>query len=101
MKKVRTVNKKQKESWKDAIGTTELPILSLLPEPAETPIGLKNVYMVDLDSLTKKQHEKLVKHLAERYHLPREQVEDDINIIGVPIIADDCQIITNEIGRYL
>lgn len=101
MKKVRTVNKKQKESWKNAIGTTELPILSILPEPAETPIGVKNVYMIDLDLLTEKQHEKLIKHLAERYHLTKEEVNSDIDTIGVPIIADDCQIITNEIGRYL
>jgi alpha-ketoglutarate-dependent taurine dioxygenase len=101
MKKVRTHNKKQEDDWMNAIGTTELPILSLLPEPAETPSGLKNVYMVDLETLTKKQHEKLVKHLAERYHLTEEEVRSDINTIGVPIIADDCQIITNEIGRYL
>jgi hypothetical protein len=101
MKKVRTTNKKQEDAWKDVLGTTELPILSLLPEPAETPTGVKDVYMVDLETLTKKQHEKLVTHLAERYHLTEEEVRSDINILGVPIIADDCQIITNEIGRYL
>ena len=101
MKKVRTINKKQEDDWKNVLGTTELPIISLLPEPAETPIGVKNVYMIDLETLTKKQHENLVKHLAERYHLTEEEVESDINTIGVPIIADDCQIITNEIGRYL
>jgi hypothetical protein len=101
MKKVRTINKKQRDDWKNVLGTTELPIISLLSQPAETPIGVKNVYMVDLETLTKKQHERLVKHLAERYHLTEEEVRSDINTIGVPIIADDCQIITNEIGRDL
>ena len=101
MKKVRTTNKKQENDWKNVLDTTELPILSLIPEPAETPIGLKNVYMVDLETLTQKQHEKLVKYMAERYHLTEEEVESDIDTIGVPIIADDCQIITNELGRYL
>jgi len=101
MKKVKTVNKRQEQDWINVLGTTELPILSLLPEPAETPIGVRNVYMVDLNTLTKEQYEKLVKHLAARYHLTEEEVKSDIDTIGVPIIADDCQIITNEIRRYL
>jgi len=101
MKKVRTTNKKQRETWKNVLGTTELPIISLLPEPAETPIGVKNIYLMDLEALTKKQHDKLVTHLADRYHLTEEEVNADINTIGVPIIADDCLVITNELGRYL
>lgn len=101
MKKVRTINKKQENDWKNVLGITEVPIISLLTQLAETPAGVKNVYMMDLEVLTKKQHEKLVSHLAKRYHLTEEEVNSDINTIGVPIIADDCMVITNEIGRYL
>lgn len=87
------VNEERAEEWARVLGTKTVFIKSPIPNMANLP-GHPNafIYELDLDELTDGQRSQLIAHLADKFGLPAEQVESDLEAHGVPILADDCII---------
>lgn len=101
MKKVKVHNKQRAGEWIKVLGTDEVPIQSMVLHRVETPIGEKDAYMMDVEKLTKEQREALIKHLAEKFNLDKEEVRRDVFTKGVPVLYEGCTATSDEIWRYL
>ena len=101
MEYVRVIDEERAKEWRAVLGTDTLPVRSIITERALLPIGEKLVFMLDIEKLTTEQRDSLITHLAEKFNLPREEVEKGIHEMGVPILADDCIASSDEIWRYL
>ena len=101
METIRVHNKQRAEEWIKVLGTDEVPIKSMLLHRVETPIGEKDAYMMDVEKLTKEQQEALIKHLAGKFNLDKEEVRRDVFMKGVPILREDGIAASDEILRYL
>ena len=101
METVRVYNKERAKEWKKVLGTDNVPIVSLISQPFNLPIGEKYCYLLDLKQLSKEQKENLIKHLTEKFKLDKMFVEKNIEKQGVPILVDDCIVSSTEIYKYL
>lgn len=55
----------------------QVPITTPIPERVQLPIGVRSVFFVKLDRLSAEQRERLIRHLVERFGVPRAEVEAD------------------------
>ena len=55
--------------------------------------------MLDLHAITAEQRERLIKAIAERFSIPVEEVEREIEK-GVPILAEDVSVSSSDQGTF-
>ena len=84
-------NPKRVEDWMKVFGTNILYVKSPFSSLADLP-GHPNtlVYMLDLDQYSDEQRQRLVQHIADRFHIEPSVVESELEATGVPILAEDC-----------
>lgn len=86
-----TVTGDRAEAWLRILGMAEIPVLSPTCVTAEIPdYGVCRVYLVDLKALSGEQHARLAMYLADRFKKPIQDVVDDMNSRGVPVVAEGC-----------
>lgn len=83
--------------WLAVFGTAEVPIINiLLPNKANVLGEIRYVYMLDLKMLTPEQMGRLKGHIVSKFGIPMEEVERELPKIGVPILAEDVIITTDQ-----
>ena len=88
-----TVYGERAATFEAIFGTATIPIVSPLPQLGILPgIGKVAIYKLDVAALTSDQRAKLVAHLAQRFGLPAADVERDLDVDGMPILAQDCGV---------
>ncbi len=87
--------------WREVMGSHELPIVSPFPRRVNLPgHDAALVYMLNLQQITPEQREKLVAHLARKFWLPEQEVREQIERVGVPILAVDCIVVSDQRGLF-
>jgi hypothetical protein len=82
------------KEWQEVLETTTVTVQSPIPRKAVLPgIGEALVYLLDLDSLTDAQRERLSEHISQKFQIPREEVAARLDREGVPLLARDCTVI--------
>ena len=94
-------NPERKAEWLPIFGGDRVPVQSPLPIWAELPIGRRLIYMLDLGQLTDKELCALVAHIARKFQLDPDAVRQEIFTIGVPILADEVMVISDNPMAYL
>lgn len=85
------------EEWMKVFGTKEVPIINIFfPNLANVLGEIREVYMLDLDKLTPDQLGRLKGHIASKFGVSMEEIERDLPAIGVPILAEDLTITTDQ-----
>lgn len=79
-------------AWRDVFGGLEIPLESPLMRKVELPIGVREVYMLDVKKLTADVRKKLVGYLAKRFQIPAGEVDRDLESNGVPILIEDVSV---------
>jgi hypothetical protein len=99
-----TVNHPQRRlEWLEMFGTTYLHVKSISPEYAEVS-GCEEpqlVYYVDLDCLTPRQQQRLIRHLSVKFNLSIDQVKQGLAQQEVPIPATDLVLTINNPYKWL
>lgn len=49
-------------------------------------------YMLDVKAITTDERQRLIDHIVRRFNLPGEKVEQDLDQMGMPILAEDVQV---------
>jgi len=75
--------------WKQVLGTDIISVKSPIPQTAIVCGEERRVFMLDLDLLSNKQRNNLIEHLSKKFKQDREFVEDNLEKLGVPILAKD------------
>lgn len=95
----RTDNPERKQFWLETIGSDVVPILSIIPTWAHLPgVGEALVYLLDVKALKLEQQERLVRFLADRFGLTVATAWAEWELKGVPILADDVEVMTSDVG---
>ena len=82
------------EVWRKIFGTDKLPIKSPIAILANIPeLGRVRVYLLDVARLSHLQREHLVTHLRNKN--PEVNVEAELELFGMPILADDVGVISD------
>lgn len=83
--------------WVKVFGTSEVPIINIfVPNKANVLGEVRDVYMLDLKALNKTQRYRLCTHLADKFGFHFNEVEATIDEIGVPLLAEDLIITTDQ-----
>jgi hypothetical protein len=83
--------------WLAVFGTIEVPIINIFfPNKANVLGEIRDVYMLDLKKLTPEQMGRLKGHIASKFGVSMEEIERDLPRIGVPILADDVSVRTDQ-----
>ena len=92
---------KEGERYLEALGSDVVPIRDPRPAPrVELEEGRElAVYFLDLSRLNSAEIEALARMLARRYALDEAAMLEDIERHGVPVLADDCVVITKKPER--
>jgi len=99
MKNTATISKQSPryQEWLDVFGTSEVPIINIaIPEKANVLGEIRDVYMLDLARITPTQLWRLKRHISRKFNVPLEEVARDLPEIGVPILAEDVIITTDQ-----
>lgn len=83
------------EDFKAVFGTLDVPVKNFQPVQADLP-GLqgKDIYLLDVESLTTEQMDKLVDHVADKFGIRNKAgIRNEIKTNGFPILADDINIV--------
>lgn len=77
--------------WREVFGSETVPILSPLPQTAQTPRGDAEFYRLDVARLSDEQRKRVVSHLCQKWQLRHEEVVRLVNDPdhGVPLLAAD------------
>lgn len=82
--------------WLAVFGGAEVPIINIVfPSKANVLGEIRDVYMLDLDKLTPDQIGRLKGHIASKFGVSMEEIERDLPRIGVPILAEDLTVTTD------
>ncbi len=88
--------------WRKVYGGTTVILKHPLPAIGEFPgVGAKEFYELDLDALTEEQRARLIAHLSERFQLSLEEVQSELDTVGVPILAEDVTLTIHNPVRWL
>lgn len=80
-------------TWRQVFGTNAIPIKSPLPVMANSPVGPRSFYQVDVEKLDEAVVERVIDHLAAEFGESREAVAEGIRgDHGLPILADDVSV---------
>jgi len=79
--------------WEKVFLRRHVPILSPVAHVAVLPgLGEREVYLIDLAVLGTPERLRLVRHLSERFGIPLEEADADLDAAGCPILAEDVVI---------
>ena len=77
--------------WRALFGDTSVIIKSPVAHLAELPgLGLREVYLVDLEKLSADQLERIAEEMSRRFSVPCSVA--DLVSKGLPILADDVSV---------
>lgn len=95
-------NPERLESTRRIFGGDKVPILSIVPTKMDLP-GHPNAlaYMMDLKAITSEQRQRLVESIAARFSLDASFIDGNLDIIGVPVLADDVVVTSTDQGLVL
>lgn len=83
----------RKAEWISVFGTNAIPVKSPFPCRGNVPIIGDTMYFeLDIEALTGEQMQQLIKHLADKFGLDLDFVQQRIGEHGVPIVADQVVI---------
>lgn len=84
------------------IDPERVPIKSMIPVAVSVPQkGQTTAYEMDIRRLTKSQRAELCKLLARKFGYTPEQVEQDLNQVGCPILTDNVTAFSTQPWKYL
>lgn len=94
----KVTNPERQVFWQDIFGTNELPIVSIVPQLANLPGFDKpqSVYMLDLKAITTEQRQMLIVAIARKFAIPTNEVSQELDNMGVPILASDLLVSTSD-----
>lgn len=77
--------------WRGVFGRLDnIPLQGPLPIVCKLPgKGESACYMLDLQAITPEERERLIDYIAIRFGSSRKVVEDSLDDVGMPIVADD------------
>jgi hypothetical protein len=81
------------ETWREVYGDVSVPIESPVPVVANSPVGVKKFYKVDLARLRPEQLERAIAHIVEVFGYDAEEVR--VSVLGdegLPLLADDVTV---------
>jgi len=82
------------EDWTKVFGANKVPLLSPEPVRADSPVGRRVFYRVDVRALNSEQFARLTDHLSAAFGLDRELVRSELaGRHGLPILADDIAVV--------
>jgi hypothetical protein len=95
-----TVHGKRARDFERVYGSTTVRVKELLPVPTMALLpGFDKpqpVYMLDLEWAKREGHRaRLVAFISERFGIPADDVERELDERGVPILARDCTYTSN------
>jgi hypothetical protein len=64
------------------------PVANLVPLPGHDE--LVRAFYLDLEMITPEERKRLVGHIANRFNVPPAEVEEGLDIVGMPILDSDC-----------
>lgn len=99
----RITNPARLRDWQAVFGTDTIPLLSPISHYARLP-GYDQpqlVYEADLAQLTDAQRQLLIIHIATLFGLPLTDVARDLGAVGLPILASDVVITSNDVAALL
>lgn len=78
--------------------TTPLPHAAFLPGFDEPQL----VYLLDLEWATEQGYRQaLVEHAAERFGIPADEVDADLERVGMPILESDTSLVIHNAQRWV
>lgn len=97
----RCVNPGRAEIWRRIYGTDVIPLKSFVPQRGSLP-GKPDAlfYEVDTRVITPEQRARLVDYLSEAFNQERSFVENNLDLIGVPVLADDVMVSSTDSGLF-
>jgi hypothetical protein len=75
------------------------PVVSLAGLPGKN--SPTRIYELALDQITPDQRRRLIEFIAAKFHLPGYSVEEDLDAIGMPILAENTVITIDHAQRWL
>lgn len=92
----------RRTEWRAIFGTDTLPIKAPIPHYDTLP-GAPNalVYEVDLNAITADQRQRLIAHTATKFGYSTEFVEENLDKLGMPVLANDVTMTSTQIGLLL
>jgi hypothetical protein len=90
------------QDWEQIFGTDEINIKSPIPIRVNVPNHPNTLaYELDLKLITKEQKARLIEHIARRFNIPKQEVEKDLESIGVPILTDDVIVTVHNPQKWI
>lgn len=91
----------RKANFIEVFGTNTVKVVSPFPKMIIRPNGTKAIaYFLDLKAITDKQRERLIKNLSERFKQSIEFVRENLEEMGVPILAENASAIIKNPQRW-
>lgn len=88
-------------AWRSIFGDSQIYIRSPFSVLANLPgIGEAAIYELDLELLTAEQRQRLVNHIANKFNVPADEVERDLDTVGCPILAEDVFVAVHNPQRW-
>lgn len=84
----------RKKEFLEIFGSDQVYLRSFIPNTIKVE-GVQDpqtAYFLDLDLLSSEQLEKLIKHLAQKFNLSIDFVRNNIQEIGVPVLAQEVSV---------
>ncbi len=89
-------------AWQIVFGGATVPLRSPIPHLARLPgRGEELVYLLDIEALTAEQRGRLVTHIANKFNIPAEEVDADLDTHGCPILAEHVTVSIANPWRWL
>lgn len=91
------------KNFMDVFGRLEVNVVSFIPITVNVP-GFDEpqpVYLLDLALITMHERARLIHNLAERFSIDPADVENLIDVMGVPILASDCTLTVANPQRWI
>lgn len=81
-------------AWEHVFGGLSVPLVGVNTILMMGPHGMREFYQVDVAALTAEQRARLVDHIAEKFTMPRQEVETGIDdpTRGLPILVEDVSL---------
>ena len=95
-------DKKRKENFIEVFGTNIVKVKSPIPKWIIRPNGEEaEAYFLDLDLITEKERERLIRNISKRFNQTIEFVRKNLETMGVPILAKHCSLIIHNPQRWI
>jgi hypothetical protein len=82
----------RRAEFEEVFGTATVPVKGWLPFRASLPIGVREVYELDVDALEPEIRSRLVRHLAAKFGVDVAEADAVLAAEGLPILADSCVV---------